>query len=50
MSFSEKQQIEAEIRRLNDLIKYCNDPNNPDLHRWIQQVKNLKAALSTYEK
>lgn len=49
MSVLEKKLIIAEIKRLQELIDECYDPNNPDLERWKQSIKNLRASLATYD-
>jgi hypothetical protein len=49
MSYTEKQQIIAEINRLQELINECYDPNNPDLERWKQSIKNLRSRLAMYD-
>jgi chromosome segregation ATPase len=42
---AEIARLKEKIRNLQELIKECYDPNNPDLPRWRQEIKGLESEI-----
>ncbi|MFT4544837.1 MAG: hypothetical protein ACI9CU_001149 [Polaribacter sp.] len=40
----EKQRIQDEIRRKNELLRAATE-DNPDVRRWKQEIDNLQSQL-----